>query len=87
MAAPRSRITAQGQISIPASIRARLGVGPGSVVEWTDEEGKIVVRRAGKYISLDLHRALFGDKKPPRKTLAQLKQGVELYMRERHARR
>jgi AbrB family looped-hinge helix DNA binding protein len=29
-----SRVTAQGQISIPAEVRRRLGVGPGSVIEW-----------------------------------------------------
>lgn len=38
-----SRVTAQGQISIPAEVRRRLGVGPGSVIEWDDAGGQIVV--------------------------------------------
>jgi len=40
MALARSRLTAQGQISVPAEIRRKLGVGPGSVLEW-HEEGEI----------------------------------------------
>ncbi|MBX9747400.1 MAG: type II toxin-antitoxin system PrlF family antitoxin, partial [Hyphomonadaceae bacterium] len=47
MSAPKSKITAQGQISVPAEIRKKLGVGAGSMLEWADEDGKIVVKRAG----------------------------------------
>jgi AbrB family looped-hinge helix DNA binding protein len=39
MAIVHSRITAQGQISVPAAIRQKLGVGPGSTLEW-DEASK-----------------------------------------------
>jgi len=28
-----SKVTAQGQISVPAEIRRKLGIGPGSVLE------------------------------------------------------
>jgi AbrB family looped-hinge helix DNA binding protein len=38
MALARSKVTAQGQISIPAGIRKRLGIAPGSILEW-DEDG------------------------------------------------
>ena len=46
----RSKVTAQGQISVPAEVRRRLGVGPGSVLEWHEEDGKIVVRDPGDTI-------------------------------------
>ena len=86
MALAQSKLTAQGQISVPAEVRRRLGVGPGSILEWDEEGSKIVVRRVGGYTSEDLHRALF--KKPPRpRSLAELKEGVRRYMRRRHARR
>ena len=86
MALAHSRLTAQGQISVPAEVRRRLGVGPGSVLEWDAEGTAIVVRRATRYTSEDLHRALF--KKPPRpRTLAELKDGIRRYMRRRRARR
>ena len=49
MAIAHSKLTAQGQISVPAEVRKRLGVGPGSSLEWDEQGGQIVVRRAGKY--------------------------------------
>jgi antitoxin PrlF len=82
-----SRVTAQGQISVPADVRRKLGVGPGSVLEWDEEDGKIIVRRAGRFTSEDIHRALFPDGPPKARTLAELKDGIRQYMVERHARR
>jgi antitoxin PrlF len=86
MAIAHSKLTAQGQISVPAEVRRRLGVGPGSILEWEQEGDKIVVRRAGRYTSEDIHRALFPAAPHPR-TLEELKQGVRRYVRGRHARR
>jgi hypothetical protein len=56
------------------------------VLEWVDEGGSIVVRRAGGYTTLDLHRAAFGGKKPEAKTLEEMKQGIRDYVRRRYAR-
>ncbi len=86
MAIAHSKITAQGQISIPADVRRKLGVGPGSIVEWDDEDSKIVVRRAGRFTSEDIHRALFGARAPKKRGLAELKSGIRDYVRKRHAR-
>ncbi len=86
MALAHSKLTAQGQISVPAEVRRKLGVGPGSVLEWDEEGEKIIVRRVGRYTSEDVHRALFRST-PSRRTLAQLKDGARRYMRRRHARR
>ena len=72
----RSKLTAQGQISIPAEVRRRLGVGPGSVLEWDQEGERIVVRRSGRYTSEDLHRAVFPKGRPRPRTLADMKEGV-----------
>ncbi|MGE0799175.1 MAG: AbrB/MazE/SpoVT family DNA-binding domain-containing protein [Lautropia sp.] len=36
MAIAQSKLTAQEQVSIPAEVRKRLGVGPGSVLEWDE---------------------------------------------------
>ena len=38
MAIAQSRLTAQGQISVPAAVRRKLAVGPGSTLEWHEEE-------------------------------------------------
>lgn len=86
MAIAYSKLTAQGQISVPSEVRRRLGVGPGSVLEWEEEGDRIVIRRAGRYTSEDLHRALF-EKAPESHTLEELKEGVRQYVKGRHARR
>jgi len=85
MALATSKVTAQGQVSIPAEVRRRLGAGPGAVLEWAEEDERIFVRRIGRYTSEDVHRALF--RKPPRRrTLEELKEGIRSYVRARDAR-
>ena len=83
----RSRLTAQGQVSVPAAVRKRLGVGPGAVLEWDEHGGAIVVRRAGRYSFEDIHRVLFPKGPPKRRTIEQMEQGIRRYVRKRHARR
>jgi AbrB family looped-hinge helix DNA binding protein len=83
----RSRLTAQGQISVPSDVRRKLGVGPGSVLEWDEEGDKIVVRRAGRFSSEDIQRALFPEGPPKPRTLRELKEGIRRHIRERYARR
>jgi AbrB family looped-hinge helix DNA binding protein len=87
MAIARSKLTAQGQISVPAEVRRKLGIGPGSVLEWDEQEDQIVVRRSGQYSSADVHAALFpaDDSRPT--TAADIKQGIRKAVRRRHARR
>ena len=82
-----SKLTAQGQVSVPAEVRRRLGVGPGAILEWDDDDGAIVVRKAGRYSSDDLHRMLFPKGAPRRKAIEQFKEGIRRYARKRHARR
>ena len=84
MATAHSKLTAQGQISVPATVRRKLGVGPGSVLEWDDDGERVVVRRVGRYSSEDVHRSLFPT--PPRpKTLTDLKEGVRRDIKRRRA--
>ena len=79
-----SKVTAQGQVSVPAKVRQRLGVGPGSVLEWEEDGDRVIVRKAGRYSSEDIHRVLFA-KTPNRRTLEDMKNGVRQYIRKRHA--
>ena len=85
MALAQSKVTTQGQISVPADVRRKLGVGPGSTLEWAEEGDRIVVRRAGRYTSEDIHRALFA-RTPKTRTSAELKEGIRKYVRKRYAR-
>jgi AbrB family looped-hinge helix DNA binding protein len=81
-----SKVTAQGQVSVPAKIRQRLGVGPGSVLEWDEAGDQVIVRKAGRYSSDDIHRALFR-KTPGTRTLGALKAGIRQHIKKRHASR
>jgi AbrB family looped-hinge helix DNA binding protein len=82
----QSKITSQGQISVPLEVRRKLGVGPGSVLEWKAEGEEVVVRRVGQYSFEDLHGMLFPDGPPKRRSLRELKKGAAKYVKERHAR-
>jgi len=86
MTIAQSKLTAQGQISVPAAVRKKLGIGPGSTLEWQEEGDKIVVRRIGRFTSTDLHAALFSSPPKPR-SLAELKDGLRTHAKRRHARR
>lgn len=84
MSLPQSRITAQGQISVPAEIRRKLGIGPGSVLEWDEDGEKVVVRKAGRYSSEDIFNAVFA-KRPKARKLDDLKQAIRRHAKEKHA--
>ncbi len=82
----QSKLTSQGQVSVPASVRRLLGLGPGSALEWVQDGERIVVRRAAVHDSAAVHAALFPEGAAARgKSLAELKQGVALAMKRRHA--
>ena len=81
-----SRITSQGQVSIPAPIRRKLGLTPGSTVEWRERGDEVMVRRASKYSSLDIHEAVFGSP-PARRSIEDMDEGIRSRMRRTHARR
>ena len=81
----QSKLTAQGQISVPAQVRKKLGVGPGSILEWDERDNEVVVRRAGQYTAADVHRALFPGGKPSRKQPASIKEAIRKHVRQKHA--
>jgi AbrB family looped-hinge helix DNA binding protein len=85
MAIAHSKVTAQGQISVPAQVRRKLGVGPGSVIEWDEDGERVVVRRAGRYTFEDIHRALFPKGPPKARTIEEMKEGVRRHVRKRFA--
>lgn len=84
MALAHSKVTAQGQVSVPAKVRQRLGVGPGSVLEWDEAGDHVVVRKAGRFSSEDIHRVLF-PKRPRPRTVEDMKTGIRQHMKKRYA--
>ena len=89
----QSKLTSQGQVSVPAAIRQALALSPGSTLVWTQENGQVTVQRAVRHSTAAVHEALFAASLPAKttlakpKTLAQLKQGIREHIKSRHARR
>jgi antitoxin PrlF len=86
-ALPQSKVTAQGQVSVPAEVRRQLGILPGSVLEWEVNDNTVVVRRKGKYTFEDMHRILFAGRPVVHHTLEELKQAIGDHLAKKHARR
>lgn len=81
-----SKLTAQSQISVPAEIRKKLGVGPGSVLEWDVKSEEVIVRKAGQHTLADVHDALFPASAPKRQTTGSVKEGIRKHIRLKYAR-
>lgn len=85
MVLAQSKVTAQGQISVPAEVRKKLGIGPGSVLEWHEQGDCVIVRRAGRFSSSDVHAALFPKGARKAKQVPDVKAAIRKYIRQRHA--
>jgi antitoxin PrlF len=83
----QSRLTSQGQVSVPVEVRRRLGLAPGSFLEWDADGDIIVVRRGHRYSSADVHSTLFPEGTPEKRSLEAMKDGIRRNVAKRHARR
>jgi antitoxin PrlF len=84
----QSKLTSQGQVSVPAAIRQALALTPGSTLVWMQEGGRVTVQRATRHSTAEVHTALFDGEaaEAAPKTLTQLKQGIREHIKSRHAR-
>lgn len=61
----KATITSKGQITVPAAVRAALGVGPGEkLVFWESDNGEFRVTRAGSFKDLYGYLASAGVEAP-----------------------
>ncbi len=72
---------------MPAEVRKKLGIGPGSLLQWDEEEGKVVIRRVGKFSFQDMRSALFPNRTPKRLSSAEVKASIGRHLKAKHARR
>jgi AbrB family looped-hinge helix DNA binding protein len=86
MALAQSKLTSQGQVSVPVEVRRALGLAAGSILEWDAEGDVIVVRRATRFSTEHVHRALFPEGPPPVQSTLNMKDGIRAAVRKRHAR-
>jgi antitoxin PrlF len=82
----QTKLTSQGQVSVPAAIRHLLALTPGAAIVWTENKGQVTVQRAVRHTTEDAHKALFGDGSSTvtPKSLQELKQGIKQYIKQKH---
>lgn len=86
MGLAQSRITNQGQVSIPVSIMRQFGFAPGEIIDWNILDGRLVLEKSGEY-SLEDIRAALNILDGTHKTEEEIREGVKARMRAKHARR
>lgn len=73
---------------MPVEVRRKLGLGPGSVIEWEEEGDRIVVRRAAATSWDAIHRELFPAGPPARaRTVEEMNEGIRAHLRKKHGAR
>ena len=84
MSLARSRITAQGQVSIPVSVMRQFGLAPGEVITWDTLEGHLTLEKAGRYSLADVQSVL---KLPEglHKSDTEVREGIKARIRAKHA--
>jgi AbrB family looped-hinge helix DNA binding protein len=80
-----TRITSQGQVSVPAAIRKSLGLTPGSLIEWIVQGDEVIVRRSGRLDSQAMHDAIFQGRKPVSNGMTK-DEAIAAHFREKYAR-
>jgi AbrB family looped-hinge helix DNA binding protein len=83
----QSKSPRKGQISVPAEVRKKLGVGLGSILEWDKSNDEVVVRRAVRHSSMDIHAVPFANGKPENLANASVMGGIRDRMPKKPARR
>jgi AbrB family looped-hinge helix DNA binding protein len=68
-----SRVTSQNQVSIPAGVRRRFGIKPGSEIVWEEKDGELFVRH--KRASLEDVQAILAEPPSGPHTLGELREG------------
>ena len=79
-----SRVTAQNQISIPAEVRRRFGIGPGTDLVWEERAGHLEVRP--KKHTLEDVQALLRDRPVASLSLAQIRNAKITAMKRKYSR-
>lgn len=84
MAPSTSRVTAQNQISIPAEVRRKFGIVPGTELIWEERDGVLVVRP--KRFTLADIQAFCADRPVKRRSIEQIRRARDASLAEKHGR-
>jgi len=57
---PKAKVAERGQVTIPKALRDRLGIQPGTLLEFSAEEGRLVAVKAEPLNAVDRIYGKFG---------------------------
>jgi len=85
MRASTSTVTSQNQISIPADVRRRFGIVPGTELVWEEKDGTLVVHP--KRYGLEDLRAFCAERPVRKLSLAAIRRARDRAVVAKHGRR
>jgi len=56
----KAKVAERGQVTIPKALRERLGIVPGTVLDFSEEQGCLIARKTEAVDSVDLVFGRFG---------------------------
>ena len=86
MSIKQSKLTSQGQVSVPAAVRQFLSLSPGATLLWVQEGERMWVERSVTHTTTDVHQALFGNSAPKKTAgMPDSKQAIRSFIQKKHA--
>ena len=56
----KAKVAERGQVTIPKALRERLGIVPGTVLDFIEDQGRLIARKTEAVDSVDLVFGRFG---------------------------
>jgi antitoxin PrlF len=69
----RAKVADRGQVTIPKAVRERLGIGPGTVLDFQSENGRLVAVKAEPVDKLEAIYGRFGTGRSADAVVAELR--------------
>ncbi|CAN5199460.1 hypothetical protein BH20ACT22_BH20ACT22_14820 [soil metagenome] len=71
----KSRVSEKGQITIPKRLRDRLGIRPGTDLDWQEHQGRLIATKVSARDPVDAVYGVLKLKRPTDELLAELRGG------------
>ncbi len=73
MRSMKARVAERGQVTIPKRLRERLGVKPGTILEFSEEHGRLIAVKSGGADPVTEVRGCLGNRIDTDAIMAQLR--------------
>jgi antitoxin PrlF len=70
----KSVVSEQGRVTIPKELRDRLGIGPGQVLDFDSERGRLVARKVWAKDPVDAVYGILGEAGSTDKVIGRLRE-------------